>query len=198
MIYVNRFTEETMNYKQWKPRAPRRHEGYWGPIVKSQRLSGLSKKKFCEQKGVSYASFNHWFSRLKEGSEELQELEEIGSFVPAVLTRDLDCPKDLSQPHEGLGFLAGFVTNHGNCHKARTSGGDRHCLPLQNQMNGERAYPTEPALPGPSQSGSPCLRDLGIRFDHGVKGNACTIVVPQGFDELTLHRLLKVVGCQDV
>jgi hypothetical protein len=115
-----------------------------------------------------------------------------------MLTRDLGCPKDVSQPHEDLGLFAGFVTNLGNRHETETSMGDRNFLPLQNQLNGERAYPTEPALPGPSQPGSPCLRDLGIRFDHGLKGSGCTIVVPQGFDELTLHRLLKVVGCQDV
>ena len=115
-----------------------------------------------------------------------------------MLTRDLGCPKDLSQPHEDLGLLARFVTNPVNFHETKTSEGDRHSLPLQNQMNGERTYSTEPALPGPSQPGSPCLRDLGIRFDHGLKGNGCTIVVPQGFDELTLHRLLKVVGCEYV
>jgi len=191
--------EEKMDYKEWKPRAPRRHEWYWEPLVQSQRLSGLSRKKFCEQKGISYASFNNWYYRLKEESEELQELgDEIGGFVPAVLSRDLDCSKDLSQTHQDLGLLAGFASNLSNCHETKTSIGDRNCSPVQDQLKEGRTYPTEPVLPRPPQSASSCFRDLGIRFDHGLKGNGCTIVVPQGFDELTLHRLLKVVGCEYV
>jgi hypothetical protein len=168
--------------------------------VKSQRLSGLSRKKFCEQKGISYASFNNWYYRLKEESEELQELEdEIGIFVPAVLTRDLDCSKDLSQIHQDLGLLAEFSSNPGNCNEAKTRIGAHNFAPVQNDLKEEHTYPTEPALPPrPPQPASLCFRDLGIRFDHGLKRNGCTIVVPQGFDELTLHRLLKVVGCEDV
>lgn len=49
-----------MNYKGWDARTPRRNEWYWGPIMKSQWLSGLSQKKFCEQEGVSYTSFKNW------------------------------------------------------------------------------------------------------------------------------------------
>jgi len=174
-----------MSYKGWDARTPRRNEWYWGPIVKSQRLSGLSQKKFCEQEGISYASFKNWSSRLKEGSAKLEDLdEEIGSFVPAVITHDLSYSRDLSESPQDVGSP---VNKEG-----------WNFTTVKNDLKGEHPSAVTESLPPLSKPAPLCLRELGIRFDRGLRGNGCTIVVPQGFDELTLHRLLKVVGCEDV
>jgi putative transposase len=50
-------------------RAIRRNMKDWGEIVNTQRESGLSAKKYCEENGIGLASFYKWRGRIQqEGS----------------------------------------------------------------------------------------------------------------------------------
>ena len=55
---------------------------YWREIVERQPESGLSVARFCEDEGVSTASFYNWRRRLAESCDERP------SFVPVQVRAD--------------------------------------------------------------------------------------------------------------
>ena len=184
-----------MNYRGLSSRGERtkrRSESYWREIVKAQRLSGLSQQRFCERAEISYSSFKNWSSRLREDSSRFEQ--NLGSFVPAVLAA------------ESVSFARDGEVNVGEAQSPqpslKTSPKD---IPLEipkaspEEDNKEQTQSSAKKEPdSPPDSPKPHPRDLEIRlginkFGVGRESNL-TIVVPQGFDELTLRRLLAVVG----
>lgn len=45
------------------------------PIVEAWRDSGLSKRAFCEERGIEKSAFSYWSKRYKEGNH-------TGGFIP--------------------------------------------------------------------------------------------------------------------
>lgn len=66
----------------------RRHSGealaYWRGVVERQAVSGLSIGRFCDQAGVSTASFHAWKRKLKFLSEVASCGELAGALSPLV------------------------------------------------------------------------------------------------------------------
>ena len=47
----------------------RRTKSQWRELIEAQASSELSQKAFCEQQGVSIASFGYWKRKLKPGTD---------------------------------------------------------------------------------------------------------------------------------
>lgn len=48
----------------------RRGAVQWERLIAAQAAGALSQRAFCEQRGLSYASFCNWKRRLREESEQ--------------------------------------------------------------------------------------------------------------------------------
>jgi hypothetical protein len=46
-------------------------------LLEAWRNSGLSRRKFCMQNGISYSSFNYWFRRLEKPASSGFDLVEV-------------------------------------------------------------------------------------------------------------------------
>jgi putative transposase len=61
--------------------ALRRSRQEWERIVKDQASSGLSARKYCDQKSIGLASFYEWRRRLSTGESLLIDGKEGKSFI---------------------------------------------------------------------------------------------------------------------
>lgn len=50
---------------------------YWSRHVAAWRRSGLTKKAYCEQHGLSYWSLRNWDGKLAETADQRQPLVEL-------------------------------------------------------------------------------------------------------------------------
>ena len=50
---------------------------YWSRHVTAWRRSGLTKKAYCEQHGLSYWSLRNWDGKLAETADQRQPLVEL-------------------------------------------------------------------------------------------------------------------------
>lgn len=50
---------------------------YWSRHVAAWRRSGLTKKAYCEQHGLSYWSLRNWDGKLPETADQRQPLVEL-------------------------------------------------------------------------------------------------------------------------
>lgn len=53
----------------------RRSESEWGCLIEEQSNSGKSQKKFCEERGISVASFQWRKMKLRRKTEPFVEIE---------------------------------------------------------------------------------------------------------------------------
>lgn len=51
---------------------------YWRKVIQEWRGSGLSQRRFCEDRGISFSSFCYWRRRLREEGEG----ESSSPFIP--------------------------------------------------------------------------------------------------------------------
>lgn len=43
--------------------------GYWRGVLEKWLASGMSQRRFCEERGISLSTFTYWRRRLREMSE---------------------------------------------------------------------------------------------------------------------------------
>ena len=60
----------------------RRNKSQWQALVEAQANSELSQKAFCEQQGISIASFGYWKRKLKP------KISKASSGEPAAAVSD--------------------------------------------------------------------------------------------------------------
>ena len=59
----------------------------WGSLIKEQAESGLSRKKFCQAKGLVLSRFAYYFIRFKE--KRIKEPVAFSEIVPVQLKKEL-------------------------------------------------------------------------------------------------------------
>lgn len=50
------------------------NEKYWKTHIEEHRKIGLSQREYCEQKGISFWSFNPWKRKIEKEKSKLQEI----------------------------------------------------------------------------------------------------------------------------
>lgn len=67
-----------MNYEEQKPEQKKE---FWSNHIRHFRKSGLSQKKYCEQKNLSYWSFRTWYYKIIPEASESRFIR-VNSFKP--------------------------------------------------------------------------------------------------------------------
>jgi len=66
----------------------RRSKSQWQELVEAHGNSNLSQKAFCEQQGISIASFGYWKRKLKPGNTRTSQSE----LDPAIADSWIELP----------------------------------------------------------------------------------------------------------
>ena len=75
----------------------RRTKAQWQQLVSLQQSSGLTQKAFCEQEGLSLATFGYWRRKLRQEARA----EEVAACVSVELAASLDRWLELASPGVG-------------------------------------------------------------------------------------------------
>ena len=80
---------------------------YWRGVLEKWSASGLSQRRFCEERGISFSTFCYWRRRLRETSAS-------GSATPFI-------PVEIKPPRRGTGL---------SCYEVRLESGARIRVPF--------------------------------------------------------------------
>ena len=75
----------------------RRTKAQWQQLVSLQQSSGLTQKAFCEQEGLSLATFGYWRRKLRQEARA----EEVAACVSVEPAASLDRWLELAFPGVG-------------------------------------------------------------------------------------------------
>lgn len=76
-----------------------RERAYWCEVIARQQVSGLARKQFCINNGISYSTFKNWIYRLTEGPEIGKKAEDA-LFTPVLVKEAEVCshPEPVEAP----------------------------------------------------------------------------------------------------
>lgn len=84
--------------------APREGQEFWTKHVLSWRSSGLDRREYCQQHGLSARTFSWWIWKLGPGQRSEATASDAVAFVPVDVAVDAE-RGDLAEPEPASALL---------------------------------------------------------------------------------------------